>query len=250
MIYVEGFVTPVPTANRQAYQQHAAGVAPMFREFGVARMVEAWGDDVPDGKVNDFKGAVQARADETVVFSWFEYPSREARDAANGRMSADPRMEEMGNSMPFDGKRMIIGGFQAFVDEGTGDGMGYADGYLLAVPEAKREAYRELAARMAPVFLEMGAIRVVEAWADDVPEGKVTDYRRAVIAKPDETVVFSFVEWPSREARKEGWKRMMEDTRSHPDGEMPFDGTRMIYGGFTPILDIRHGARLVDRKVA
>lgn len=250
MTYVEGFVVPVPTANKMAYRDHARSTAPLFEELGVARMVEAWGDDVPDGKVNDFKGAVQASHDETVVFSWFEYPSKQARDAANARMFADPRMKEMMGSMPFDGKRMIIGGFQAFVDEGTSDGMGYADGYLVAVPEAKREAYVALAARMAPFFLEVGALRVVEAWADDVPEGKVTDYRRAVIAKPDETVVFSFVEWPSREVRVEGWKRMMEDTRSHPDGEMPFDGARMVYGGFEPIVDLRLGKPAPARKVA
>src|SRR3546814_3726306 len=77
MTYVEGFVVAVPTANREAYRKHAAEAAPLFKEFGVRRMVECWGDDVPDGKVNDFKGAVQAKDDETVVFSWFEYRSEE-----------------------------------------------------------------------------------------------------------------------------------------------------------------------------
>jgi uncharacterized protein YbaA (DUF1428 family) len=250
MTYVEGFVVPVPTANRDLYRNHALSAAPLFAEFGVDRMVEAWGEEVPDGKVNDFRTAVQAKADETVVFSWFEYPSRQARDAATGKMFADPRMAEMGATMPFDGQRMIIGGFQVFVDEGAGGDMGYADGYLVAVPEANREAYRELAARMAPYFLKCGALRVVEAWADDVPEGKVTDFRRAVIARDDETVVFSFVEWPSREVRNEGWKKMMEDTGSNQEEEMPFDGARMIYGGFVPIVDIRHSTQAAGRKVA
>lgn len=250
MTYVEGFVVPVPTANREAYREHAAGAAPLFQEFGVERMVEAWGDDVPDGKVNDFKTAVKATPDETIVFSWFEYHSKEARDAANARMFGDPRMKEMGATMPFEGKRMIIGGFQVFVDEGPGGEMGYADGYLLAVPEANREAYLALAAKMAPFFVECGALRVVEAWADDVPEGKVTDYRRAVIAQPDETVVFSFVEWPSREIRNEGWKKMMETTGGESPDDMPFDGARMIYGGFMPIVDIRRRAQSAGRKVA
>lgn len=128
--------------------------------------------------------------------------------------------------------------------------MGYADGYLLAVPEANRDAYRALAARMATIFLEFGALRVVEAWADDVPDGEVTDFRRAVIAKSEETVVFSFVEWPSKDDRMEGWKRMVEDSRIQNAGDMPFDGARMIYGGFVPIVDIRGRAQSAGRKVA
>lgn len=250
MNYIQGFVVAVPTANKEIYREHALSAAPLFAEYGAERMVEAWGDDVPDGKLNDFKGAVKAEADETVVFSWFEYPSREVRDAATAKMFADPRMKEMGATMPFDGKRMIFGGFRTFVDEGTGGAMGYADGYLVAVPESKREAYGDLAKRMAPVFLECGALRVVEAWADDVPEGEVTDFRRAVIARPDETVVFSFVEWPSRQARVEGWKKMMESSGEEFSEKMPFDGARMVYGGFLPIVDVADDGQTARRKVA
>jgi uncharacterized protein YbaA (DUF1428 family) len=173
MIYVEGFVAAVPTANRELYRQHAAEGAPLFQEFGVRRMAENWGDDVPDGKVNDFKGAVKARPDETVVFSWFEYPSKAARDAANKKMFSDPRMEEMGASMPFDGQRMIIGGFQAIIDEGESGDMGYADGYLLAVPAANKKAYQEMAASVVPIFREYGALRVVEACYDSADRGRV-----------------------------------------------------------------------------
>jgi uncharacterized protein YbaA (DUF1428 family) len=237
MTYVEGFVVAVPTANRDEYVRHAAGAAPLFREFGVTRMVEAWGNDVPDGKVTDFKGAVQAKPDESVVFSWFEYPSRAERDAANAKMMADPRMEEMGASMPFDGKRMIMSGFDAFVDEGAGEGMGYVDGFILPVAEGKRDAYHAMAAKAAPIFREHGAIRVVEAWGDDVSEGKVTDYFRAVKAEPGENVVFSWVEWPSKEARDEGWTKLMADERMKPEGDMPFDGKRMFWGGFEAVLD-------------
>jgi len=116
MKYVEGFVVAVPAANKDAYRKHAAEAASLFKEFGVTRMVECWGDDVPDGKVTDFRRAVQAKEDEVVVFSWFEYPSKQARDAANEKIMADPRMKEMGAKMPFDGKRMIFGGFVPIVD--------------------------------------------------------------------------------------------------------------------------------------
>jgi len=238
MAYVEGFVAAVPASNKEAYRKHAADAAPLFKEFGAQRMVETWGDDVPDGKVTDFKGAVQAKEDEVVVFSWFEYPSKEARDAANQKMMSDPRMKEMGASMPFDGKRMIFGGFAPIVEESKSGKTGYADGYLLAVQDTKKEAYREVAQKASAVFLEHGATRVVEAWGDDVPDGKVTDFRRAVKANDGESVVFSWVEWPSKEARVKGWEKVMADERMKKDMEnMPFDGKRMIYGGFEPIVD-------------
>ena len=238
MTYVEGFVVAVPTANKEAYRKHAADAAPLFKEFGVSRMVEAWGDDVPDGKVNDLKGAVQAKADETVVFSWFEYPDKATRDAANEKMMSDPRMAAMGGDMPFDGKRMIIGGFDSIVDDRAGGAMGYADGYVLPVPDGNKDAYRALAEKASQVFRDHGATRVVEAWGDDVPDGKVTDFARAAHKQDGETVVFSWVEWPSKEARVAGWEKVMADERMQPDGtEVPFDGKRMIYGGFAPFVE-------------
>ena len=237
MTYVQGFVVAVPSANREQYRRHAADAAPLFREFGATRMVEAWGDDVPDGKVTDFKGAVQAKADETVVFSWFEFPSREAYDEANRRIMSDPRMEGMGKDMPFDGKRMIYAGFESIVDEGSAKG-GYIDGFVAPVPEGNRDAYLAMAEKAAGVFREHGALRVVEGWGDDVPEGKVTDFFRAVKAEPGERIVFSWIEWPSKEARVAGWEKVMADERMKPDhGNMPFDGKRMFWGGFAPIVD-------------
>ena len=238
MTYVEGFVVAVPTANKEAYRKHAADAAPLFKEFGVARMVEAWGDDVPDGKINDFKGAVQAKEDETVVFSWFEYPDKATRDAANDKMMSDPRMAAMGGEMPFDGKRMIIGGFDSIVDDAAGGTMGYADGYVLPVPDGNKDAYRALAEKASQVFRDHGATRVVEAWGDDVPDGKVTDFARAAHKQDGETVVFSWVEWPDKETRVAGWEKVMADDRMQPDGsDVPFDGKRMIYGGFAPIVE-------------
>lgn len=117
MKYVDGFVVAVPEHEKEAYCQLAAKAAPIFKEFGATRIVECWADDVPDGKLTDFRMAVKAEDHETVVFSWIEYPSKEVRDAANQKMMADPRMRELGNAMPFDGKRMIYGGFVPVLDE-------------------------------------------------------------------------------------------------------------------------------------
>jgi uncharacterized protein YbaA (DUF1428 family) len=238
MTYLEGFVSAVPAANKEAYRKHAAEAAPLFKEFGATRMVEAWGDDVPEGKVTDFKRAVKAKDDETVVFSWVEYPSKRVRDAANEKIESDSRMKEIGANMPFDAKRMIFGGFASIVDERGNAGTGYTDGYVVPVPTGNKEAYREMASKAAAVFKEYGAARVVEAWGDDVPDGKVTDFKRAVKAEPQETVVFSFVEWPDKATRDEAWKKVMKDERMQPDkGNMPFDSQRMFWGGFTTILD-------------
>lgn len=240
MNYFEGFVLAVPTAHRNTYRQHAADAVPLFSEFGVRRMVETWGDDVPAGKHTDFIRAVQATPEETIVFSWFEYPSRAARDAANERIMSDPRMRDMGANMPFDGKRMIMGGFASMLDEGPGGPMGYVDGFLVAVPTAQRETYLAFAKFADAIMIELGATRIVEAWGDDVPDGKLTDFRRAVQAQDDESVVFSWAEWPSKAVRDKGVKAMMADERMH-SAQMPFDGKRLIYGGFLPILDVRHG---------
>ena len=83
MTYFEGFIVPVPKANKEAYRKHASDAAPIFHELGVARHVEAWGNDLPDGKVTDFRNAVKAKDDEEVVFAWFEYPDKATRDAVN-----------------------------------------------------------------------------------------------------------------------------------------------------------------------
>ena len=119
MSYIDGFVIAVPTANRQKFIDHAKLADSMFINLGATRVVECWADDVRDGKVTDFRKAVQAKEDETVVFSWIEWPDKKTRDAAYAKMTdwmehperADPRMNPDKNPMPFDGKRLIYGGF-------------------------------------------------------------------------------------------------------------------------------------------
>lgn len=116
MTYYSGFLLAVPTANRQKYVDHAKKAWPMFQRGGALRMVETWGVDVPHGKVTDFYMATQAKEDETVLFSWIEWPDRATADKAFAEMMADPDMQAMGE-MPFDGMRMMWGGFEPVVDE-------------------------------------------------------------------------------------------------------------------------------------
>ncbi len=117
--------------------------------------------------------------------------------------------------------------------------MSYVDGYVLAVPRKNKSDYIRLAEESATVFKDHGALSVVENWADDVPAGELTSLPMAVQCKDDEDVVFSWITWPSREARDAGNKAVMEDPRlqAWDMSKMPFDGKRMIFGGFVTILE-------------
>ena len=117
MSYIEGFVVPVPTANRTAYREMSAKLAPMFHELGAISLVECWGEEVPDGNVTDFKRSVALKPDETVVFAWLVWPSKQVREAAGEKMKTDPRMQPSKDN-PFDAKRMIYGGFEIMLDTG------------------------------------------------------------------------------------------------------------------------------------
>jgi uncharacterized protein YbaA (DUF1428 family) len=116
MDYVDGFVVAVPTANREKYLSYAQAGAAIFKEYGALQVVECWGNDVPEGKVTSFPMAVQRKDDETVVFSWITWPSKAVRDEGMKKVMADPRFNPETNPMPFDGKRMIYGGFEMVVN--------------------------------------------------------------------------------------------------------------------------------------
>ena len=119
-MYVSGFIVPVPVGNRDAYVEVAEKFWPIARDYGCTGHVEAWEADVKDGKHTDFRRAVDLQEGEKVVFSWMIWPDRETADAAHEKMMQDERMEAMfgapdGHDMPFDGKRMVIGGFDVIV---------------------------------------------------------------------------------------------------------------------------------------
>ena len=120
MSYVDGFVIPVPTGNREAYLKTAETAAALFLEYGATQVVECWGDDLAKGHTTDFFSAVKAVDGENVVFSWIIWPSKQARDAGNAKVMADPRMMMEDLPMPFDGKRLIFGGFSTLLDTGHG----------------------------------------------------------------------------------------------------------------------------------
>lgn len=115
--------------------------------------------------------------------------------------------------------------------------MNYVDGFVIAVPNDRKDAYLHHATIAAQIFKDLGALEIVECWGDDVPDGKVTSFPMAVKKKEDETVVFSWITWPNKSIRDEGMKKFMDDPRFKSVQDMPFDGQRMIYGGFQAILE-------------
>ena len=122
--------------------------------------------------------------------------------------------------------------------------MAYIDGFVIACPKAKQHEFVKHASTADAMFLEMGALRVVECWADDVPTGTLTDFRMAVKATDDEDVAFSWIEWPDKVTRDIAMVKMREPNSSDPrmdpaKNPFPFDGKRMIFGGFTPVVDIK-----------
>lgn len=114
--------------------------------------------------------------------------------------------------------------------------MSYVDGMLAAVPNANKERYVAHARQAAALFKEYGATSYVESWGDDVKDGKLTDFNRAVQKAADETVVFSWISWPDKAARDAAWEKLMQDPRMTAM-QMPFDGSRMVYGGFQTLLE-------------
>lgn len=123
--------------------------------------------------------------------------------------------------------------------------MSYIDGFVIPVPKANKQKFTEFAEMADKVFMELGASRILECWEDDVSDGKVTDFRRAVQAKEDEAVLFSWIEWPDKATRDANMEKIMKlfesDPRFDPEiNPVPFDGKRMIFGGFVPVVKLEH----------
>jgi uncharacterized protein YbaA (DUF1428 family) len=237
MTYIQGFVAAVPTANREVFRTHAEKAMAGFRDHGLLHGCECWGDDVPEGELTSFPLSVKAQAEETVVFAWYLWPSKAIHDAAMKDAINDPRLSMDTNPMPFDGKRVIYGGFEPVFELGSRQPGGYFDGFVCAAPKDGREAFRDFAAEVDPIFIEYGATWIMENWGVEIPEGTTTDFRRAVQAKPDEEVMFSWTQWPDKATRDEGARRMMQDDR-FAKMQMPFDGKRMVIGGFAPLVEV------------
>jgi len=118
--------------------------------------------------------------------------------------------------------------------------MSYLDGFVVPVPQGSKDQYRQMAEKMAGKCRDLGALHVIEGWGDDVQHGKVTDFYRAVNAEEGENVVFSFILWPDKGTRDKGWEKLMADPEMQPGAQpMPFDGKRMFWGGFQPIVEER-----------
>lgn len=235
MTCITGFIAAVPTVNRDAFIRHAELAAQAFRDHGLSAAMEGWGEDVPAGEVTSFAKSVLAKPDESIIFSFYRWPDRITQEQGFQAAMSDPRVDPVKNPMPFDGKRVVWGNFEPLLELGAQQPGGFFDGYVIAIPRDARAAFDAFARQCDPIFMEHGAVWCVETWETDVPEGQITDFRRAVAAKPDEAIVFSWVQWPDRSARDAGNARIMADPR-FAAFDCPFDMQRMIYGGFTPVV--------------
>lgn len=237
MTYYTGSIVAVPTSRRQDYLDFAAASWPLFQRLGARRLCECWGVDVPKGKINDLTSAVLAQDDETVVFSWIEWPDQATADAAWPQLDADPQRQEM-PEMPFDGSRMIFGGFAPIFSAGSDRSGKYIQGFALAVPATNKAAYVAMARdAWEGAFRPQGCLGLVESWGQDVPHGKQTDFYRASLAEEGEVPVFSWALWPDKATCDAAAKAMAADMAGQEFPQMPFDGKRMMWGGFERLFD-------------
>lgn len=235
MTYYNAFLAAVPTDAQDRYRDFVAGEWPRFRRHGAIRQCDAWGADLPPGEHTDFQRAVQARADETVAFGWIEWPDRATADAA---WAAIMGSDDPSPALPFDGQRMIWGGFAPEVADGTDRGGRYVQGYVIPVPAANRARFAPLARQVwTEQFCPLGALGNHENWGVDVPRGKITDFHRAVDAQEGEEIVVSWTTWPDRATCDAAVAQMRAAMEHTPPPDMPFDGKRMIWGGFSVIFD-------------
>ena len=239
MSYFQGFVIPVKPDQKEAYRTMAAKAAPVFAEYGAIRTVECWEDDVADGKQTDLRRAVAAEPGEKIVYSWVIWPDRATCDAAAEKLMTDERMTPDG-PVPFDMQRMIYAGFEPVFNGGASKAAaGYVDAVVAPAPGDGKPGFIAHSETLDAYFLDQGALRVMDGWGVAVPEGKVTDFRRAVAAEAGEQVIFGWIEWPDKATRDAAFGGLMQrpDLTAMTPG---FDMKRAIFGGFMPILDTDH----------
>lgn len=238
MSYVDGFLIAVPNNRLDEYKTMAELGRTVWMDHGATAYLEAVADDVPYGEVTSFPRAVMAKEDETVIFSFIVYPSKEVRDACMKKVFEDDRMKGSMDNAPFDGKRMIFGGFDAILTPEKLDGnAGYVDGFVMPVEANRLDEYRRIAKESAPMWKDFGAVAIGETLADDAPVGELTSFPRSVQAKDGETVGFGYVIYESREHRDAVNAKMMADKRFEElMRSIPVDGKRMIFGGFRTIV--------------
>jgi uncharacterized protein YbaA (DUF1428 family) len=239
MSYFQGFLVPVCADAKPEYLAMARTAAAVFKDHGGLGAVECWAEDVPDGKVTDMKRAVQAEAGEAIVFSWVWWPDRATADAAAPKIMADERMDFPKGSLPFNPQRMIYAGYETVADTGSTGKFGYVDGIVAPAPGDGRTAFTDYAEKLAAIFTRHGALRVVDGWGVDVPDGKVTDFKRAVAAEAGEAVIFGWVAWPDKATRDTAFAAAMGDGSMQALAPT-IDMKRAIFGGFTPVLDTDH----------
>lgn len=236
MSYFSGTIAAVPAARKQDYIDHATAMWKLFQAHGASRMVGAWGVDAPTAQAGGFQQAVEATDGEAIVFSWVEWPDRETADAEWVKMQDDPAMEAL-SDMPFDGSRMIYGGFSPVFQAGEAAAGGYYQGFALPVPEGNKAAYVDAAEQGWRIFSKSGALGMVEAWGEDVPHGQRTDFYRATRAGDGDVPVFSWIAWPDRAACDASAAAMEAGTGDMDMSDMPFDTRRMMWAGFEPVFD-------------
>ena len=243
MSYVSGFVAAVPTANKADYIKFCISTAQGLKKLGALQVVECWEAHVPSGKVTSFPDAVKKKPDESVVFSWVVWPSKAMSDSANEKMQAGgiPELDFNKNPPPFDTTRMIHGRFEPVLNTGdvAGDALPYVHGFAAAVPTANKAKYIQHCELAAKATKRLGALQTVECWGVDIPPGKVTSFPDAVKQKPDESVVFSWILWPSKAAGDAAMKKLeaLEVPELDPEkNPMPLDGTRVIIGEFEMVV--------------
>ena len=218
------------------------------RNSASSGMVEAWDSDVPEGKVTDFRKAVDAKPDEKVVFSWFEYPSKAGARRRQREVHERPAHGGHGREHAVRRQAHDHGRLRRDRRGRLGAAAAIPTASSCRCPKAKRDAYRELAVEdgqgVPPAWRDAGRSRRSPTTSQ---HGKVTDFYRAVKAEDGEDVVFSFIEWPDKATRDEAWKKIMADESLKPEGDMPFDGKRMFWGGFEKILDTAESSRALRR---